>query len=201
MIINCEWICTRTNKDGDERLVRNEKNGGRVVGRAYHRETRLEHNARGHGRRRQLRCRRRGCQRRNDWKKSDRQRRRRRWCWWRLSLSQSQWVRWWIFCAHIRLELNKFLCYFVIVPLWENTQYRPASLIHMNAFAKSEPTCARTLLHHLLQLHNSNADKAVVSGEAIILHADVQFKEIKLFFVSDDTKNQENKIIALNTIN
>lgn len=76
-----------------------------------------------------------------------------------------------IIVSDLRLELNELFGHFVVVSLRQNTQDCPARLVHMNASSKGQPARAGTLLNDVLELHNGDADKTIVPGEAIVFDA------------------------------
>lgn len=128
------------------------------------------------------------------------------------------WDKWW-FLPDVRFEFNKFLGDFIVIPLRQNSQDGPSSLVHLNTLRKGEPTGARALknspinlieklwkickncclFNDVLQLKNSNAHKAILASEAVVLNTNMKLEKVQLLLISNGTK-KSYKINCLNKL-
>lgn len=76
--------------------------------------------------------------------------------------------------ALVGLELDELLGYVVVVALREDAQDRQARLVHVDALAQRQPAGDAALGGHILQLQDGHAHRAVLSCEAVVLHAHLQ---------------------------
>lgn len=73
--------------------------------------------------------------------------------------------------ALVRLEFDELLGYVVVVALGEDAQDGEARLVHVDAFAQRQPAGDAAFGCHVLQLQDGHAHGAVLSREAVVLHA------------------------------
>jgi hypothetical protein len=80
-------------------------------------------------------------------------------------------------------------------PTTTNTRTNPENTL---ANDETSPDEAH-LVDDVLQLHYGHADEAVLTGEAVVLHADVQLEVVQLFLVSDGAKKVD-LVLKMNMI-
>lgn len=94
----------------------------------------------------------------------------------------------------VALQLHEFLGDLVVVTLRQDTQDRPAGLVHVDAFTERHPARARAFLDDILELHHRDPDESVLPREAIVLCADVQFVKVQLLLLVTDHAVDKGKV-------
>lgn len=81
--------------------------------------------------------------------------------------------------ALVRLELDEFFRHVVIVALREDAQHRQARLVHVDTSAQRHPAGDAALAGYVLHLQHGHPHGAVLSGEAVVLHAYLQLVALR----------------------
>ncbi len=76
--------------------------------------------------------------------------------------------------ALVRLELDELFRHVVIVALGEDAQHCQARLVHVDASAQRHPAGDAAFVDYVLHLQYGHAHGAVLSGEAVVLHTQLQ---------------------------
>lgn len=98
--------------------------------------------------------------------------------------------------ALVRLELDKLLGHVVVVALGEDAQDGEACLVHVDAFAQWQPAGDAAFGRHVLQLQDGHAHGAVLSCEAVVLHAYLELVALWAHLVTQGAA-VENMVIVL----
>lgn len=67
----------------------------------------------------------------------------------------------------------------------ENAQNGPSGVVHVKTTAKREPASVRAVIDDGAELDDVETDAAVLSREAVVLHANMHFVHARLFLIAD----------------
>lgn len=79
----------------------------------------------------------------------------------------------------VRLELDELLGHVIIVTLGQDAEDSQSGFVHVDAFSQWQPTGRTALGSQVLQLQDSHAHGAVLSGEAIVLHTHLELVTLR----------------------
>ncbi|KAG7239030.1 hypothetical protein INR49_030295 [Caranx melampygus] len=86
--------------------------------------------------------------------------------------------------ALVGLELDKLFGHIVVVTLREDAQDGEARLIHVDAFTQRQPAGNAAFGGNVLQLQDSHAHSAVLTGEAVVLHTHLQLVALRTHLIA-----------------
>lgn len=93
--------------------------------------------------------------------------------------------------ARVCLETHKLFGHLVVGPLREYPHDCEAGFVHGDALRQRVAGGAAARVGQLPQLDDRHADDAVLAGEAVVLHGDVQFVGLRTVFVTENTVGEE----------
>ena len=85
-----------------------------------------------------------------------------------------------------RLELDELLGHFVVAALRQNAQDGPACLVELDASPERTPARTRALLSNLAQLHDGDADEAVLASEVVVFGTDVELVRPRVILIANN---------------
>lgn len=94
--------------------------------------------------------------------------------------------------ALVGLELDELLGHVVVVTLGQDAQHGETGLVHVDAFAQRQPAGHAALGGHVLQLQDSHAHRAVLPGEAVVLHTDLELVALRTHLVAQGAAGERS---------
>lgn len=76
--------------------------------------------------------------------------------------------------ALVRLKFDKLFGHVIVVALGEDAQHGESRLVHVDASAQRQPAGDAAPVGYVLHLQHGHAHRAVLPGEAVVLHTHLQ---------------------------